>query len=136
MAAPSPSIRVSRSAVARNHGGGGHPNARSTATRHQQIACGSAVDRPVLCSEGGAGWDVRTEGEFDTALTAALADERAMNLIRVEIPLDDRSQTLDRIAAGLAKRVIFLWGLSPEGTVPVSWACFPVPTGCHRAATN
>jgi len=28
-----------------------------------------------------------------------------MNLIRVEIPLNDRSQTLDRIAAGLAKRV-------------------------------
>ena len=54
---------------------------------------------------GGTGWDVRTEGEFDTALTAALADERAMNLIRVEIPLDDRSQTLDRLAAGLAKRV-------------------------------
>jgi hypothetical protein len=28
-----------------------------------------------------------------------------MNLIRVHIGLDDRSQTLDRLAAGLAQRV-------------------------------
>jgi len=54
---------------------------------------------------GGTGWDVRTEGEFDKALTAALADEQAMNLIRVHIGLDDRSETLDRLAAGLARRV-------------------------------
>ncbi len=54
---------------------------------------------------GGTGWDVRTEGEFDMALRVALADEQAMNIIRVHIGLDDRSQTLDRIAAGLARRV-------------------------------
>jgi indolepyruvate decarboxylase len=54
---------------------------------------------------GGTGWDVRTEGEFDEALRSALADEQAMNLIRVHIGLDDRSQTLDRLAAGLARRV-------------------------------
>ena len=54
---------------------------------------------------GGTGWNVRTEGEFDEALTAALADEQAMNIIRVQIGLDDRSQTLDRLAAGLARRV-------------------------------
>ncbi|MFM8413807.1 MAG: alpha-keto acid decarboxylase family protein [Planctomycetota bacterium] len=54
---------------------------------------------------GGTGWDVRTEGEFDQALRAALADERAMNLIRVHIGLDDRSQTLARLAASLAQRV-------------------------------
>ena len=54
---------------------------------------------------GGTGWDVRTEGEFDKALTAALADEQAMTIIRVHIGLDDRSQTLDRIAAGLASRI-------------------------------
>ena len=54
---------------------------------------------------GGTGWDVRTEGEFDEALTAALADEQAMNIIRVHIGIDDRSQTLDRIAAGLARRM-------------------------------
>jgi indolepyruvate decarboxylase len=54
---------------------------------------------------GGTGWDVRTEGQFDEALTAALADEQAMNIIRVHIGIDDRSQTLDRLAAGLARRV-------------------------------
>ena len=54
---------------------------------------------------GGTGWNVRTEGEFDEALRAALADEQAMNIIRVQIGLDDRSQTLDRLAAGLARRV-------------------------------
>ena len=54
---------------------------------------------------GGTGWDVRTEGEFDEALTAALADEQAMTIIRVHIGLDDRSQTLDRLAAGLASRM-------------------------------
>jgi hypothetical protein len=45
---PSRSISVWRSAGGRNHGGGGHPNARSTTTRHRQIACGTAVDRPLL----------------------------------------------------------------------------------------
>ena len=54
---------------------------------------------------GGTGWDVHTEGEFDAALAAALADEQAMNIIRVQIGLNDRSQTLDRLAAGLARRV-------------------------------
>ena len=54
---------------------------------------------------GGTGWDVHTEGQFDEALAGALADEQAMNLIRVHIGLDDRSQTLDRIAACLAQRV-------------------------------
>jgi indolepyruvate decarboxylase len=54
---------------------------------------------------GGTGWDVHTEGQFDEALRAALADEQALNIIRVHIGLDDRSQTLDRLAAGLARRV-------------------------------
>ena len=54
---------------------------------------------------GGTGWEVRTEGEFDTAITRALADTTGMNIIRVHIGLDDRSTTLDRLAAGLAKKV-------------------------------
>jgi TPP-dependent 2-oxoacid decarboxylase len=53
---------------------------------------------------GGTGYEVRTEGEFDAALTKALADTSAMSLIRVHIALDDRSLTLDRLAAGLARR--------------------------------
>jgi indolepyruvate decarboxylase len=54
---------------------------------------------------GGTGYEVRTEGEFDAALEAALADTTGMSLIRVHIGRDDRSQTLDRLAAGLATRV-------------------------------
>jgi indolepyruvate decarboxylase len=54
---------------------------------------------------GGTGYEVRTEGEFDAALTKAIADTSGMSLIRVHIGLEDRSRTLDRLAAGLAKRV-------------------------------
>ena len=54
---------------------------------------------------GGTGYEVRTEGEFDAALTKALADEKGMSLIRAHIGVDDRSVTLDRIGKGLARRV-------------------------------
>jgi len=54
---------------------------------------------------GGTGYDVRTEGEFDAALTRALADTTAMSIIRVHIDEADRSVTLDRLAANLARRV-------------------------------
>jgi len=54
---------------------------------------------------GGTGYEVRTEGEFDVAISKALADEAGMSIIRAHIGLDDRSITLDRLAAGLARRV-------------------------------
>ena len=54
---------------------------------------------------GGTGHEVRTEAEFDAALRTALADTRGMHLIRVHIGVEDRSVTLDRLAAGLARRV-------------------------------
>lgn len=54
---------------------------------------------------GGTGYEVRTESEFDAALTKALADESGLSLIRVHISVDDRSVTLDRIGKGLAQRV-------------------------------
>ncbi len=54
---------------------------------------------------GGTGYEVRTEGEFDAAVTQALADEQGMSLIRVHIGIDDRSVTLDRIGRGLAQRL-------------------------------
>ena len=54
---------------------------------------------------GGTGWEVRTEREFDAAITRSLADTTGMNIIRVHIGLEDRSTTLDRLAAGLAKKV-------------------------------
>ena len=54
---------------------------------------------------GGTGYEVRTEGDFDAALTKALADDKAMSLIRAHIGVDDRSITLDRIGKGLAQRL-------------------------------
>jgi indolepyruvate decarboxylase len=54
---------------------------------------------------GGTGCEVRTEGEFDAAITRALADTIGMNIIRVHIGLDDRSTTLDRLAASLSKKI-------------------------------
>ena len=54
---------------------------------------------------GGTGYDVRTEGDFDRAITSAIADDSGMSLIRVHIALDDRSTTLDRIGRSLAQRV-------------------------------
>jgi len=54
---------------------------------------------------GGTGYEVRTEGEFDAALTKALADRSGLSLIRAHIGVDDRSVTLDRIGRGLAARL-------------------------------
>ncbi|MFM8984629.1 MAG: alpha-keto acid decarboxylase family protein [Planctomycetia bacterium] len=54
---------------------------------------------------GGTGYEVRTEGEFDAALRQALADTKAMSVIRVHIGLEDRSRTLDRLATSLSKRI-------------------------------
>jgi indolepyruvate decarboxylase len=53
---------------------------------------------------GGTGYEVHTEGEFDDAIRAALADSSGMSIIRAHIALDDHSITLGRIGAGLARR--------------------------------
>jgi indolepyruvate decarboxylase len=53
---------------------------------------------------GGTGYDVRTERDFDAAITAALADTSGMSIIRAHIAIDDHSVTLGRIGAGLARR--------------------------------
>ena len=44
-------------------------------------------------------------GGLSDNIARALADTAGMNIIRVHIGLDDRSTTLDRLAAGLAKKV-------------------------------
>ncbi|MBX7165434.1 MAG: alpha-keto acid decarboxylase family protein [Pirellulales bacterium] len=54
---------------------------------------------------GGTGYEVRTVAEFDRALAKAWQDRSAMSLIQVHIGLEDRSQTLDRLAERLSKRV-------------------------------
>ncbi|HEV3417521.1 MAG TPA: alpha-keto acid decarboxylase family protein, partial [Pirellulales bacterium] len=54
---------------------------------------------------GGAGYEVHTEGEFDEALHHALADTNGMSLIQVHIGLDDHSSALRRLADRLSKHV-------------------------------
>jgi indolepyruvate decarboxylase len=54
--------------------------------------------------QGGTGYEVRTEGEFDAALKQAW-NAKQMSLIQVHLSLDDRSQALDRLAEHLGKRV-------------------------------
>jgi indolepyruvate decarboxylase len=54
---------------------------------------------------GGTGYEVRTEGEFDAALSKAWNDTRGMSLIQAHLALDDRSTALDRLAERLSKRV-------------------------------
>src|SRR6478736_2258920 len=54
---------------------------------------------------GGTGYEVRTEGEFDSALGQAWNDRRGMSLIQAHIPLKDASDALKRLTARLSKRV-------------------------------
>jgi indolepyruvate decarboxylase len=54
---------------------------------------------------GGKGYVVRTEGEFDAALTKAWADNSGMSLIHVHLPVDDCSPALARLAEKLSKKV-------------------------------
>jgi indolepyruvate decarboxylase len=53
---------------------------------------------------GGQGYEVRTEGEFDRALSQAW-NNKQMHLIQAHIPLDDCSPALCRLAEHLRKRV-------------------------------
>jgi indolepyruvate decarboxylase len=54
---------------------------------------------------GGRGYEVRTEGEFEQALRAALADREGMSLIQVRLARDDFSPGLQRLASRLGPRV-------------------------------
>jgi indolepyruvate decarboxylase len=53
----------------------------------------------------GKGYEVRTEGEFDHALTAALGDKSQFQLIHVHLDKDDYSVTLERLMTKLRTRV-------------------------------
>jgi indolepyruvate decarboxylase len=54
---------------------------------------------------GGTGYEVRTEGEFDGALRAALADRSGPSLLHVRLDPADASQALERLAGRLRQRV-------------------------------
>jgi len=54
---------------------------------------------------GGRGYEVRTEGEFDAALSEAWNDSSQMSLVQVHIGKDDSSQALRRLAERLGKKI-------------------------------
>ena len=54
---------------------------------------------------GGTGYEVRTEGQFDAALTSALADLSGPSLIQIHLSADDASRPLRRLAEKLSQRV-------------------------------
>lgn len=54
---------------------------------------------------GGKGYEVRTEGEFDAALTKAWNDKSGPSLIQAHIPVGDASDALKRLTERLSKRV-------------------------------
>ena len=54
---------------------------------------------------GGTGYHVRTEDEFDEALTKAWADNSGMSLIQVHIAEEDSSEALRRLAEKLSLHV-------------------------------
>ena len=53
----------------------------------------------------GLGLEVRTEGELDAALEAALANTESFSLINVHLDKMDRSPALERLATRLAKQI-------------------------------
>ena len=54
---------------------------------------------------GGWGFEVRTEGELDQALNAALAHQDAFSILNVHLEPDDISQALKRLAEKLSQRL-------------------------------
>jgi indolepyruvate decarboxylase len=54
---------------------------------------------------GGIGYEVHTEGEFDAALSKAWNNTSGLHLIQAHLPLDDHSKALNRLAEKLSKRV-------------------------------
>jgi indolepyruvate decarboxylase len=54
---------------------------------------------------GGAGYLVRTEGEFDAALRSAWTDTKNLSLIQVHLDQADHSTALERLTEKLSKRV-------------------------------
>jgi indolepyruvate decarboxylase len=54
---------------------------------------------------GGWGFEVRTEGDLDKALNAALANRDRFSLLNVHLEPSDISPALDRLAKSLSKRI-------------------------------
>lgn len=55
---------------------------------------------------GGTGYEVRTEGDFDMALSAAWQDTTGPSILNVYLSQDDASHALSRMAERMAKTVV------------------------------
>ncbi|QDS97476.1 alpha-keto acid decarboxylase family protein [Adhaeretor mobilis] len=55
---------------------------------------------------GGHGYDIRTEGEFDQALTTAWAERSQPSILQVRLAEEDCSASLERLAEMMSKTVI------------------------------
>ena len=55
---------------------------------------------------GGTGYEVRTEGEFDRALSDAWADTSGPSILHVHLDPEDCSLALDRLAAMMSQTVL------------------------------
>lgn len=55
---------------------------------------------------GGTGYEVRTEGEFDTALNSAWADNSGPSILHVHLSQTDSSHALDRLGAKMQEAVV------------------------------
>jgi len=55
---------------------------------------------------GGTGYEIRTEGEFDKALTKAWADTSGPSLLHVHLSQDDKSRALQRLGEKMQATVV------------------------------
>jgi indolepyruvate decarboxylase len=55
---------------------------------------------------GGTGYEIRTEGEFDTALEQAWADRSGPSILHVHLDPSDASRALGRMAERMSKTVV------------------------------
>jgi indolepyruvate decarboxylase len=55
---------------------------------------------------GGTGYEIRTEGEFDAALTAAWTDRSGPSVLHVHLDPSDCSRALARMAERMSKTVV------------------------------
>ncbi|MEQ8209308.1 MAG: thiamine pyrophosphate-binding protein [Lacipirellulaceae bacterium] len=55
---------------------------------------------------GGRGYDVRTEGEFDVALSEAWTETSQPSILQVHLSEEDCSRSLERLAAMMSKTVV------------------------------
>jgi indolepyruvate decarboxylase len=68
------------------------------------VPCWQYDQLPVVLG-GGTGYDVKTEGEFDLALTAAWSDATGPSILNVHLDPHDCSQSLQRMAAMMSQTV-------------------------------